>query len=155
MPRLKTYQYLIFPVIVLTALLSVRLLGGQATRYASKKIKPLSASQPTNKEPTRKDSLSKQIGDTALAQEIDRALDESDLRQARWGVFVMTLNDGRVLKRTVAQFKGTPELPLDSGELREKFLLLTRHCQPDLMCAMFERLQSLESESSLDWIGLQ
>ncbi len=97
MPRLKTYQYLIFPVIVLTALLSVRLLGGQATRYASKKIKPLSASQPTNKEPTRKDSLSKQIGDTALAQEIDRALDESDLRQARWGVFVMTLNDGRVL----------------------------------------------------------
>src|SRR5207249_8613934 len=97
MPRLKTYQYLIFPVIVLTAFLSVRLLGGQATRYAAKKIKPLTASQPTNKEPTRNDSLSKQIGDRALAQEIDRALDESDLRQARWGVFVKSLNDGRVL----------------------------------------------------------
>jgi 2-methylcitrate dehydratase PrpD len=67
----------------------------------------------------------------------------------------VTLNDGRVLKRTVAQFKGTPEEPLDGSELREKFLLLTRHCQPDLMCAMFERLQKLESESSLDWIGLQ
>ena len=67
----------------------------------------------------------------------------------------VTLNDGRVLKRTVAQFKGTPEEPLDSDELREKFLLLTRHCQPDLMCAMLERLQKLESESSLDWIGLQ
>jgi 2-methylcitrate dehydratase PrpD len=67
----------------------------------------------------------------------------------------VTLHDGRVLKRTVAQFKGTPELPLDSGELREKFLLLTRHCQPDLMCTMFERLANLESEPSLDWIGLQ
>jgi len=66
----------------------------------------------------------------------------------------VTLNDGRVLKRSVAQFKGTPAEPLDTGELREKFLLLTRHCQPDLMCTMFERLQNLESESSLDWIGL-
>jgi 2-methylcitrate dehydratase PrpD len=67
----------------------------------------------------------------------------------------VTLNDGRVLRRTVAQFKGTPDEPLDGSELREKFLLLTRHCQPDLMCAMLERLQKLESESSLDWIGLQ
>ena len=67
----------------------------------------------------------------------------------------VTLHDGRVLKRTVAQFKGTPELPLDSGELREKFLLLTRDYQPDLMCTMFDRLANLESEASLDWIGLQ
>jgi 2-methylcitrate dehydratase PrpD len=67
----------------------------------------------------------------------------------------VTLTDGRVLKRTIAQFKGTPEEPLDAGELREKFLLLTRHCQPGVMGTMFERLQNLESEPSLDWIGLQ
>jgi serine-type D-Ala-D-Ala carboxypeptidase/endopeptidase (penicillin-binding protein 4) len=35
--------------------------------------------------------------DAVLAREIDRAIDESDAAQARWGVFVMSLNDGRVL----------------------------------------------------------
>ncbi len=35
--------------------------------------------------------------DSELAREIDRAIDESDLAQARWGVFVTSLSDGRVL----------------------------------------------------------
>src|SRR5260370_16746100 len=35
--------------------------------------------------------------DLALAREIDRTLDESELAQARWGVFVMSMSDGRVL----------------------------------------------------------
>src|SRR5712692_1377504 len=35
--------------------------------------------------------------DSELAREIDRAIDESDLAQARWGVFVMSLSDGRVI----------------------------------------------------------
>jgi 2-methylcitrate dehydratase PrpD len=43
----------------------------------------------------------------------------------------VTLKDGRVLTRCVTDFKGTPEQPLDRGELREKFLMLTRHCRPD------------------------
>jgi 2-methylcitrate dehydratase PrpD len=67
-------------------------------------------------------------------------------------VVTVTLKDGRVLRRAVADFKGTPERPLDQGELREKFLLLTRHCTGDDMGAMFDRLQNLENESNLDWI---
>ncbi len=35
--------------------------------------------------------------DINLAQEIDRAINESNLTHARWGVFVMSLKDGRVL----------------------------------------------------------
>src|SRR5260370_28890616 len=35
--------------------------------------------------------------DAALTQEIDRAIDESKLSNARWGVFVMSLTSGRVL----------------------------------------------------------
>jgi D-alanyl-D-alanine carboxypeptidase/D-alanyl-D-alanine-endopeptidase (penicillin-binding protein 4) len=42
-------------------------------------------------------SVSNTPTDIALAREIDRAIDESDLTQARWGVFVMSLSDGRVL----------------------------------------------------------
>jgi 2-methylcitrate dehydratase PrpD len=66
----------------------------------------------------------------------------------------VTLKDGRVLRRCVADFKGTPEQPLDRAELREKFLMLTRHCPPDHMGDMFDRLQNLEHESDLDWIGV-
>jgi D-alanyl-D-alanine carboxypeptidase/D-alanyl-D-alanine-endopeptidase (penicillin-binding protein 4) len=43
------------------------------------------------------DSLSKQPADLTLAREIDRAIDTSDLTRARWGVFVMSMTDGRVL----------------------------------------------------------
>jgi 2-methylcitrate dehydratase PrpD len=70
-------------------------------------------------------------------------------------VVTVTLKDGRVLTRAVADFKGTPERPLDQGELREKFLLLTRHCSGDDMGAMFDRLQNLENESNLDWIRVR
>ena len=35
--------------------------------------------------------------DSELGLEIDRVIDESDLTQARWGVFVMSMNDGRVV----------------------------------------------------------
>jgi 2-methylcitrate dehydratase PrpD len=66
----------------------------------------------------------------------------------------VTLRDGRVLERHVADFKGTPSRPLDRAELRDKFLLLTRHCPADEMGEMFDRLQNLEHEPDLDWIGV-
>jgi hypothetical protein len=59
-----------------------------------------------------------------------------------------------VLKRSVADFKGTPEQPLDSVELREKFLLLTRHCGAGQMGDLFDRLQNLEHETDLGWIAV-
>jgi 2-methylcitrate dehydratase PrpD len=64
----------------------------------------------------------------------------------------VTLKDGRKLVRRVADFKGTPESPLDREEMREKFLLLTRHCNRASMTDLFERLQNLESERNLDWL---
>lgn len=66
----------------------------------------------------------------------------------------VTLKDGRVLERSVVDFKGTPQQPLDGSEMREKFLLLTRHCGAKTMEKMFDRLQNLEHERDLDWIGV-
>jgi 2-methylcitrate dehydratase PrpD len=66
----------------------------------------------------------------------------------------VTLTDGRVLSRSVTEFKGTPQQPLGDDELREKFLLLTRHCPARDMREMFERLQNLENEPDLDWVGV-
>ncbi|AMN41001.1 MmgE/PrpD family protein [Rhodoplanes sp. Z2-YC6860] len=64
----------------------------------------------------------------------------------------VTLKDGRVLTRRVDSFKGTPEQPLSVEEMREKFLLLTRHCDGKAMARLFERLQNLENEKSLDFV---
>ena len=64
----------------------------------------------------------------------------------------VTLKDGRALTRHVESFKGTPEQPLDRAEMRDKFLLLTRHCDQKAMARLFDRLQNLEGERNLDWI---
>jgi 2-methylcitrate dehydratase PrpD len=66
----------------------------------------------------------------------------------------VTLHDGHVLTRSVSDFKGTPQRPLDEAELRDKFLLLTRHCTADAS-EMFDRLQNLEREPALDWIAVR
>jgi D-alanyl-D-alanine carboxypeptidase/D-alanyl-D-alanine-endopeptidase (penicillin-binding protein 4) len=46
---------------------------------------------------TAPNSLSNKPADVALARAIDRAIDTSDLTRARWGVFVISMKDGRVL----------------------------------------------------------
>jgi hypothetical protein len=73
-----------------------------------------------------------------------------DLRKS--GAVLATDFDGREVSRAVSKFKGTPERPLDQAELREKFLLLTRHLDRSKMEATFERLQRIESEKTLDWV---
>ena len=67
----------------------------------------------------------------------------------------VTLKDGRTLTRRVDGFKGTPEQPLSRDEMREKFLLLTRHCDRLAMARLFDRLQGLEAERKLDWIKVE
>src|SRR4029079_5704077 len=64
----------------------------------------------------------------------------------------VTLKDGRALTRGVDSFTGTRDQPLDRSEMRDKFLLLTRHCDGKAMERLFERVQNLESERSLDWM---
>jgi len=60
-------------------------------------------------------------------------------------------NDGRELTRRVEAFRGAPARPFERADMREKFLMLTRS-EPDAE-RTFERLQRLEDEPSLDWLG--
>jgi len=64
----------------------------------------------------------------------------------------LTMRDGRVLSSEVTDFKATPDNPLSAGELRDKALLLTRDYDAAAMNSMFNRLQQIEDETSLDWI---
>lgn len=88
---------LLFLVALATCFL-VPLLIGQANFVSRDKTPPaVTPAPPPAKVSASPDSLSKQPEDVALAQEIDRVIDASDLTRARWGVFVMSMKDGRVL----------------------------------------------------------
>jgi 2-methylcitrate dehydratase PrpD len=62
------------------------------------------------------------------------------------------LKDGREVLRKMTNYKGTPDRPFNRADLQEKFMLLTRHLDRGRMEAMFERLQHIENEPSLDWV---
>src|SRR5260370_34242419 len=64
------------------------------------------------------------------------------------------LKDGREVSRQVTSFKGTPERPMTLPELREKFLLLTQRLGRDKMVSLFDRLQAIEEEKTLDWLNV-
>src|SRR5262249_27682160 len=90
----KRIQGLFLSALVLMFCLAVPFLLGQT------KVKPRETlAAPSGPEKTGEPAqpTSSKPDDAALAQEIDRALAESDVRQARWGVFVVSMNDGRIV----------------------------------------------------------
>jgi 2-methylcitrate dehydratase PrpD len=90
------------------------------------------------------------ILDLASRIKITRAANQS--RQDTTSTVTIRLKDGREVSQRVSNFMGTPQRPLDQAELKEKFMLLTRHLERNKMETMFERLQHLESEKTLDWV---
>ena len=63
----------------------------------------------------------------------------------------ITTTDGRELTRCVEAFMGTPARPFDRATMREKFFMLAgKQAGAE---RMFERLQRLEEEDSLEWLG--
>jgi 2-methylcitrate dehydratase PrpD len=81
-----------------------------------------------------------------------RAVNQS--RQDTTATVTISLKDGRQISRKVTYFKGTAERPLDQAELKEKFMLMTAQRDRAKMEAMFERLQHIEIEKTLDWIDI-
>ena len=63
------------------------------------------------------------------------------------------LKNGTSLTKEVEEFNGTPARPLDRAELKDKFMTLTRSRYGAEADQLFERLQGLENESDLGWIG--
>ena len=63
----------------------------------------------------------------------------------------ITTTDGREFTRTVEAFRGTPARPFERDDMREKFMMLTRNLPTAERT--FERLQRLEEEESLEWLG--
>jgi 2-methylcitrate dehydratase PrpD len=69
-------------------------------------------------------------------------------------VVTIRLKNGRELSRKETTYKGMPNRPFTRAQLRDKFLLLTKHFDHARMEAMFERLENIENERSLDWLSV-
>src|SRR5712671_1061549 len=96
----KRQSTLFFSMVAMAACFLVPLLIGQtrARKESRKSAAPPSAvAKPTATPAATPALLSMRPADIALAREIDRAIDTSDLTRARWGVFVTSMKDGRVL----------------------------------------------------------
>src|SRR5262249_51619368 len=63
-----------------------------------------------------------------------------------------TLKDGRSVEQHVAEYPGTPAMPMSAAEREEKFMRLTRRLR-GAAGALYSRLERIEREDALDWLG--
>jgi hypothetical protein len=63
------------------------------------------------------------------------------------------LKNGRSIAREVEEFDGTPSRPLNRAELRDKFMMLMGAPNTARAAELFERLQNLENELDIRWLG--
>jgi D-alanyl-D-alanine carboxypeptidase/D-alanyl-D-alanine-endopeptidase (penicillin-binding protein 4) len=85
----QTRPRLIPPLIVAAAIVCILLIATRS-RVTPQESRVVST-------PTVATVVSPAFADIGLGREIDRLIDQSDLAPARWGVFVMSMSDGRVL----------------------------------------------------------
>ncbi|HEX9461441.1 MAG TPA: MmgE/PrpD family protein, partial [Alphaproteobacteria bacterium] len=89
----------------------------------------------------------------ALASKVKMSIVDGQDNRNMATTVVVALKDGRTVSQNVTAFQGTPERPLDRAGLLEKFLLLTSAYQRPDMERLFDRLQNLDKEPSLDWLA--
>ena len=82
-----------------------------------------------------------------LARRVRLVLDERNGHGSMGSTARVALTDGRTFERHEASGL------LEPGALEDKFLRLTRGVLGDRAAALYERLQRLETEPDLDWLG--
>jgi len=90
----------------------------------------------------------------AMAKRVKMLVAPGQSRENLKSVVAVTLKDGRTVSREVVDFLGTPARPFDRDGLKEKFLLLSKRFPRPAMERMFDRLQNLENEKTLDWVAV-
>lgn len=65
----------------------------------------------------------------------------------------LRLHDGRVMSREVDEFDGSPSRPLTNAALRDKFMMFVNGSGLPQAESTFDRLQNIEQEADLQWLG--
>ena len=87
----------------------------------------------------------------ALARKISVVSDGRESHSDWMTRSVLTLTDGRVLEQEMAEFPGTPGMPLTPVQLRERFDIMTRDYSGDAH-EIIMRLLKIEDEPQIDWL---
>ncbi len=82
-----------------------------------------------------------------------RKLPPPDNMSDMTSIVTIKLKDGREFSQRTTTFMGTPEMPMDVVGLKQKFLMLTKDFGTAHMTEIFNRLQALETQSDVQWIG--
>ena len=90
----------------------------------------------------------------AMAARVKMITAPGQSREDLASTVAVTLKGGRTVTQRVTAFMGTPSRPLDRAGMREKFMLLTKRFPAADMARLFDRLQGLENEKTLDWISV-
>ena len=96
------------------------------------------------------------LGDAAIRAMCRRvAITVADPPPTVAGASIVTirLKDGTAITREVAEFDGTPARPLDRAGLRDKFMTLTHARCGATAAGLFARLEALEHEVDVAWVG--
>jgi 2-methylcitrate dehydratase PrpD len=89
----------------------------------------------------------------AMCARVSVVAAEPPTKVAGASIVTVQLKDGRSVTKEVEEFNGTPARPLNRTELKDKFVTLTRARYGEAAPGLFERLQGLEDEVELGWIG--
>jgi 2-methylcitrate dehydratase PrpD len=88
----------------------------------------------------------------ALAAKVKMNVVPGQTREDLATTVAVTLKNGQTVTRRVTEFRGTPARPLDEPGLREKFTLMSKRFPRADMDRLYQRLQNIENERTLDWI---
>ncbi len=89
----------------------------------------------------------------AMCRRVAVTVAEPPTRVAGASVVTVRLKDGRSVAREVEEFDGTPSRPLNRAEMRDKFVMLMGAPNAARAAELFERLQKLEDETDIRWLG--
>jgi 2-methylcitrate dehydratase PrpD len=89
----------------------------------------------------------------AMCDRVTITIADPPTKVAGASIVTVLLKDGRSFTREVDEFNGTPARPLDRNELRDKFTTLTRLRYGAEATGLFQRLQDLQNETDLGWVG--
>jgi 2-methylcitrate dehydratase PrpD len=89
----------------------------------------------------------------AMCKRVAVTVAQPPTRVAGASIVTVRLKNGRSIVREVEEFDGTPSRPLNRAELRDKFMMLMGAPNAARAAALFERLQNLENEADILWLG--
>jgi len=90
----------------------------------------------------------------AMAARVKMVAADGQPRSNLTATVEVTLKGGSTFSRRVVDFQGTPARPLDRAGLKEKFMLQTKRFPAVQMERLFDRIQNIENEPTLDWISV-